>query len=189
MTSATAPLDLLRQALDQTGASLSLWECHGLLTGWLCADPTLARDPWLEQLLAEGGTLADLSASATETLDALRRITREHLSDPLLGFRPLLPDDAHPLAERTAALGEWCQGYLFGLSLGGVTDLARLPGDSGEVVRDLTELSRAGSYAVEGNEEDEQAYSDLVEFVRAGVLLLRDELQPATAPSPSSTLH
>ena len=85
------------------------------------------------------------------------------------------------------ALGEWCQGFLSGLTLGGISDFDKLGTDAREVVEDLVEIARAGtSYHLEGSEEDEQAYAELMEYLRVGVLLINEELQPLkSAPEPT----
>jgi uncharacterized protein YgfB (UPF0149 family) len=101
-------------------------------------------------------------------------------------FELLLPEDAAPLAERTQALAQWCQGFLYGLGAGSITDASQLPGEVGEIVRDFIEITRAG---VEGEPEDESsenAYVELVEFVRVGVQLLFEELAAARSPATPS---
>ena len=69
-------------------------------------------------------------------------------------------------------------------------DLASLPADSGEVMRDLVEIARAGSYDLSGGEEDEASYNELLEYVRTGELLINEELNPTQAPPQDNvTLH
>ncbi len=81
-------------------------------------------------------------------------------------FAPLLPDDDEPLAERATALAQWCQGFLYGLGTGRLNSIDELPGEVGEIVHDLTEISRATPGEEDPTEDDEQAYAELVEFVR-----------------------
>ena len=101
-------------------------------------------------------------------------------------FDLLLPPDEEPLAVRTAALAEWCQGFLYGLGAGGIPDARRLEGDAGELVRDFAEISRASVGSSEDQEADENAYGELVEFVRVGVQLLFEELGSARAQVPAA---
>lgn len=186
----TDAIALVDTALRRVGSDVGAAECQGMLAGWLCAGGSLTRDAWLKQLVA--GELQDDAAAqeARDTLDALRKAMVVQLNDPLLEFQPLLPDDATPLAERVDALGEWCQGFLMGMALGGIKDVAKLPGESGEAVRDLVQLARAGSYDLSEGDEDEQAYSDLVEYVRTAVLLVNEEMNPTKAPPQMDpTIH
>jgi hypothetical protein len=54
----------------------------------------------------------------------------------------------------------------------------------------MVEIARAGSYELDGGEEDEQSYQQLLEYVRTGVLLLNEELHPTKAPPRDDvTLH
>ena len=45
-------------------------------------------------------------------------------------------------------------------------------------MRDLTEITRAGVDASDGEEANESALAELTEFVRVGVQLVFDELEP-----------
>ena len=72
-------------------------------------------------------------------------------------FELLLPEDEAPIEERTRALSLWCNGFLYGLGTTGAADPAGLSTDAGEVVRDLTEITRAGVDVADGAEENEAA--------------------------------
>ena len=103
----------------------------------------------------------------------------------------MLPDDDEPLEERVEALGIWCQGFVYGLAAGGIQEGADLPEDSDEIIKDILEISRAG-YAIDDdavvdiNEDDEEAFMEVCEYVRMGVLLVYEELQPLQS---SQTVH
>ncbi|MES0328506.1 MAG: UPF0149 family protein, partial [Gammaproteobacteria bacterium] len=106
----------------------------------------------------------------------------------------LLPEDDEDLMDRTEALANWCQGFVYGLAAGGISDDTKLPGDAQEILMDFVEISRAG-YNIgdddvievsETTEEDELAFVEVVEYVRTGVLLINEELQTLI---PSPTLH
>ncbi|NBX41578.1 MAG: hypothetical protein EBR15_09230, partial [Gammaproteobacteria bacterium] len=92
-----------------------------------------------------------------------------------LEFEPCLPDDATPVVDRAAALGQWCQGFLYGLGTSPIPDIEHLPAEIGEVVRDLTAITQVSVDESDGAEANESAYAELVEFVRVGVQLLFDE--------------
>lgn len=106
-------------------------------------------------------------------------------------FAPLLPRDAEPIDARAEALGLWCQGFLYGLGASSLTDATKLPGEVGEVVRDLSEITRVGVDSADSLESSEGAYAELVEFVRVGVQLVFDELGPLRVPprSPGGAFH
>ena len=98
-------------------------------------------------------------------------------------FEPLLPDDEQPLNGRANALALWCTGFLYGLGTGPISDLRRLSGDVGEIVRDFTEISRATGDDAEGDESNEQAYAELVEFIRVAAQVVFEELLPLRSRS------
>ena len=91
-------------------------------------------------------------------------------------FQLLLPDDDALLVERAMALSQWCQGFLYGFGTGGAVPREQLSGEVEEVLRDLTHISQASVETGAEAEEEEQAYAEIVEYVRAGVQLIHDEL-------------
>jgi yecA family protein len=182
MSNANEMIAALDAALEQVGTEMQSEECHGTLTGLFCAKGELTPDEWLGYV-AHGLDPKDLLArEALETFKKLYEQTRDGLNDSTLDFHPLLPGDEASVEERIESLGQWCQGFLLGLSAGGIADLDKLPGDSGEILRDLVEIARAGSYELEGGEEDESSFLQLLEYVRTGILLLNEEMHPTKAP-------
>jgi uncharacterized protein YgfB (UPF0149 family) len=176
--------------LEQAHGMTEPAEAHGTLAGALCAAPDYSCEDWLAEVLPEG-PVADGIAVA---LRALYVHTRNSLQGTELEFALLIPDDDETLESRTMALGQWCNGFLYGLGSNGGADAAELPGDAGEVVRDLSEITRASVDPGENEEESEGAYAELVEFVRVGVQLLFEELgvarRPAVPAAPASrSLH
>jgi uncharacterized protein len=162
-------------------------EAHGTLAGCLCALADYSFQDWLRETLPEGRA----DAAAADTLYGLYTATAAALEQTDMEFEPLLPSDAQPLTVRTAALAIWCQGFLYGLGSGSIPDASGLPGDVGELVRDLSEITRAGVDDEQGEESNEGAYAELVEFVRVGVQLLYEELAPVRhVPLPDAApLH
>jgi uncharacterized protein YgfB (UPF0149 family) len=168
----------LEDTLAEAGSSADAAEAHGALCGALCAGPGFALEDWLDELLE------DRSAHCGQCRSVLATVfgeTAQALGGESMEFAPLLPDDDQPLAGRTSALAQWCQGFLYGLGTGSLNSIAALPGDVGDIVHDLTEISRAAPGEEEATEADEHAYAELVEFVRVGVQLIYDELQPMRA--------
>jgi hypothetical protein len=109
-----------------------------------------------------------------------------------MDFQLLLPDDDAPLAERAMALSQWCQGFLYGFGTGGAVPRDRLSGEVEEVLRDLTHISQASVETGADAEEEEQAYTEIIEYVRAGVQLIHDELielRVASAPPDPGRLN
>ena len=167
--------------IHQAKGDLPPAECHGVL----CALLAVQSKPTAEQWLAE--VLPDVVASATsgdalarETVQqmvALFQLSQQQLANSSFSFDLLLPDDEDDLASRTAALGSWCRGFLYGLGLSGIGDIDRLPDDLPEILQDMEKISHADEYVAQDDEEDEQAFTELVEYVRVGAMMLNEEFQ------------
>ena len=179
----------MQRLLSESRAVSEPAEAHGTLAGALCATGAYRLEDWLAEILAEG------VAAGGGAMVALRSIYDETcaaLSGTQMQFELLLPDDEELLEFRTEALTLWCNGFIYGLGSSGAPDPEKLPGDAGEIVRDLARIMRAGVDEREGPEANEAALTDLVEFVRVGVQVVFEELsatrQPASPP-PGLSLH
>jgi uncharacterized protein YgfB (UPF0149 family) len=70
--------------------------------------------------------------------------------------------------------------------------LEALNGDVGEIVRDFTEISRATGDDADADDANEQAYAELVEFIRVGAQVVFEELLPLRRqvyPTTHQRLH
>jgi len=175
------------------GLSLDPAECHGSLCGILCATESVKGAAWVNQVLAGqlDLPLSEFASPQNKTdgegrtlLLILYKDTIAQLDDPEYGFSLLLPGEDQALRLRVESLSRWCQGFLLGLGLGGVQEQTGLPGESHEVMRDFVEISRLGPGEGGGNEEDETAFAEIVEYVRMAVLLVYEELRPLRAARP-----
>jgi uncharacterized protein len=162
-------------------------EAHGTLTGCLCAAIRYRFEDWLLEILPEGRAQPLAAASLRE----LYQETAGALEASEMEFELLLPEDEASLDARTVALGQWCQGFLYGLGGSAIQDTNALPGEVGEIVRDLSEITRVGVDDGQSVESNESAYAELVEFVRVGVQLVFEELSPLRdqPSSPGAPLH
>jgi uncharacterized protein len=185
----TASYAEIQRVLTDERSMTEAAEAHGTLVGALCTAAAYRFEDWLQEILPEGRG-ENLSNS---TLHGLYFLTAETLAGQDLEFQPLLPEDVQPLDERAAALAQWCVGFLYGLGSGSIQDLKTLPGEVGEVVRDFDEITRVGIDGGESDEQNESAYAELVEFVRVGVQLVFEELEPLRdappAEHPETPLH
>jgi hypothetical protein len=165
------------RALDAGASAVHAAEAHGCLCGALCrrSDYTLAE--WLDEILA--GPAA--AAGSNELFATLFEESVGVLARTDMEFEPLLPDDAVPLAERVTALAAWCQGFLYGFGASGTAAQANVPDTVTEVLGDLAQISHAGDVGAEDLEVEEEAYAELVEFLRAAVQIAYEELGAARA--------
>ena len=188
MPQQSPPFDELQRVLSRSHALTDAAEAHGTLVGSLCS-MQCSLDDWLAEILPEGRA----DEQAAESFRAIFDSTCGALGDGAMSFQPLLPGDDASIGDRTSALGEWCQGFLYGLGTGsGLPESSGLDGEAAEVVRDMTEITHVDVDPQDDPETNEAAYAELVEFVRVGVQLLYEHLQPLREPLPSGpreTLH
>jgi uncharacterized protein YgfB (UPF0149 family) len=175
---AYAAIDAL---LNRAGSPVSAADAHGCLCGLLAVQPGVAAERWLEVALEETDPADSGVDEARRVLARLFEAVREQIKDPELGFGLLLPGDEQALAERTRAMADWVQGFLYGLALGGLRDETRLPEDSAEILKDFAEIAQA-QFEVDEDEENEVAYAEVSEYIRVGVLVLTEELKGAPDP-------
>jgi uncharacterized protein YgfB (UPF0149 family) len=174
-----ANFDDVARALAAAGSVLQAAEAHGCLCGGACVRRDYRLAEWLDEIFLDGG------AGADDVLETLRANTIAALVGGQMEFQPLLPDDGQPLEARVEALGAWCQGFLYGFGAAGTVGHARLPEGVDEVLADLAQISQAGIVGAESDEVEEDAYVELVEFLRAAVQLVYDELAALRASQPS----
>lgn len=177
--SSTVDFEDVARSLAGAGSTVHAAEAHGCLCGALCVRRSYERAEWFDEILPEA-TVGEESALAQ-----LRDQTAAALAGDELAFQPLLPDDEQPLPDRVEALGAWCQGFLYGFGAAGTANRASLPEDVTEVLGDFAQMSHAGAVGAEALEVEEEAYAELVEFLRVGVQLVFDELAALRAAQPA----
>ncbi|HEX6613334.1 MAG TPA: UPF0149 family protein [Rhodanobacteraceae bacterium] len=172
----------LAAALSSMRLGVGASELHGSLSGYLCGGGTAGAPALLSALELESDG-AQPDEAGQRLLGELYAETRVQLDDPELGFEPMLPDAARPLAERGDALVEWCRGFLGGLGLGGQASRRALSEEGAEILHDLDAI--ATSHFSYEDADDETSLVEVFEFVRIGVLLLYAELRA----DPARRLH
>ena len=178
----TVTYDQLQAALQTADADSGAAESHGLICGIICAAGTSDPAFWLDHLFDAGNTRSAMAQSAQLLLTELYSEALLHLNDGDLGLVLLLPEDDTPLSLRSKALGEWCQGFLYGLALGGVREDGQRKGNVVEIMHDFFEISNTRFEHELTDEDEETAYAEIVEYVRMSVLLCHEELRPLQAP-------
>ncbi|MES1196919.1 MAG: YecA family protein [Steroidobacter sp.] len=158
-------------------------EAHGCLCGVLCTVKNLSVEHWLQEILATEGDDQPIEAfdlqslPASPALEQLFGETRQTLHDDAMEFMLLLPDDDLPLMVRVAAMAQWVAGFLYGFGTGAI-HMNEFPEPVSEALQDFTQIARANPDEVVESEEDENAYTELVEYLRAAVQVIYDELAP-----------
>ena len=187
-------IEQVQKNLATLGSEASPSEAHGTLCGLLCGRADLEPQEWLALTTTEAEAIEQgdiLAAEAAEWLSELFFQTVAALSDNNLNFYPLLPEDESETVQ-LAAIAQWAQGFLMGLSLAGIEKFTDYPEEVGEFVEAMTSISSADDYDLAGDDSDEEAITELVEFIRIGVLLVNEEMNPLRVPvdiPEDQTLH
>ncbi|GMR14990.1 MAG: UPF0149 family protein YgfB [Gammaproteobacteria bacterium] len=162
-----------------------LAECHGVACGLLCRLPQSSLDAYVGlldmlELVSTPGTGLKMS------LEELLNSSRKQLADEDMGLRLWLPDENEILEERTMALSQWCSGFLAGLGSSGDDGLKAMSDDANEALADLQQFAKADVADTTESEDDENAYTEIVEYIRVVILMIREDLR---GPDGQDLIH
>ena len=135
-------------------------ELHGLLTGIVCVTNAPTEAEW-QQILATLN-VPELSPEALDILTGEAEDVAHALSEDELDYLPLLPDDEHILQERVQALADWCAGVVLGFGLAS----GHIRSDELELIEHLQDVAAVEFEDSDNDEEGEESYQELYEFVR-----------------------
>ena len=177
---------LLEQGLQSSPSAV-----HGCLCGLLSAGATHQQEYGLDALagaldLVPHGELAG-------RVMQLYTATAAALLDESFDFHPLLPADDSDIADRVEALADWCKGFLAGFAhaRAGGGEPPALSADSSEILEDFAAIAQAGIEDRDDEEESENSYMELVEYLRFATLnLFMDNALPDSGtPANPQPIH
>ncbi|QOL25676.1 UPF0149 family protein [Thalassotalea sp. LPB0316] len=163
-------------------------EIHGFLTGLIAAGYEFDNASYSALLADAFNNGQSFSATLSSSVQSVYSNIWQNLLDDSYGFSLLLPDDEESLAQRSAALGHWVQGFNLGFGMQHQqSDIAS--DEVKEVIADFAEIANLSS-EVDEDEEGEHALLEIEEYVRISSLLIFSELGSAPEQkSPNKTLH
>ena len=162
--------EIANHMLEQ-GVESSPSNVHGCLCGLLAAGASSEAEVCLEALDQALGL--SVYGELAEQVMQLYSVTAAALLDDEFDFYPLLPDDEVDIVERTAAMAAWCKGFLAGfahVSAGASKAPPALSEDSSEILKDFAQISQAAIDEQDSEEELENSYMELVEYLRFAAL-------------------
>lgn len=176
----------LNQALHQQQIGMTAAELHGLISGILCGgNQDDSWKPLVYDLTNEGMAY---SMPLSQQTDELYQETKAVLLNDEFDFQLLIPDDGITLFEQVDDLAGWVNHFLLGLGLV-VPKLESVKGDVQEVITDLRGIGQLGYDEDEDLEELEQAFVEVIEYVRMAALLCYNEFNSDDATEVAPTLH
>lgn len=177
----------IEQALQDAGANFDAAGVHGLLCGFICADPDNTHEAeWAKLVFGK-----NKDEKTLELLEALYETSYHSLSEFSFEFGLLLPEDSADINQRAELLGLWCQGFLVALEKCKVPLKNRPASDVTEALNDIIEIAQVSFGDITDTDEDETAYFELVEHVRLSVLMIFHEFRSSenTQPNEEDSLH
>lgn len=184
---------ILTDKLLALGAISSAAELQGMLCGQLAGGKEQNDDDWIVQArdFMDLGHF-DITSDQEQVILYVLNESKQALVSDEYAFTPLLPDDACPLPDKARELGAWCRGFLHGFGASGVTKDTSLSAEVAEVIRDVAKISQATNAVDEQQDETENDWYELVEYLRAGVYTIYNEMNPVgeiSANLSSDTKH
>ena len=153
-------------------------ELHGMVCGFAAGHPkTFSLSEFVE--LAGSDAL-----SAEAAVEDFVSSTLDEMLAQDMAFNPLLPGDDANLAERIRGLAECCAGFLGGFGATVQTEPGALHTDVQEILRDFASISGLDE-DVAGDEQDENSFMELFEYVRVAAILTLTLLADAAAGESS----
>ena len=178
----------LEAVLAQASATVNAAEGHGILCGLCCVRPFVNSGDWEPLILGEVSPEDAAVAEARRLLEQLWRQGILQLESSECAFQLVLPPDSRRLSQRTELLGCWCAGFLYALGLAGEEVYGKLSSEARDFIRDLSEISRIDSGA-QGDDTEEKAYTEVLEYVRVGVLMVYEDLRESRQPPGADRVH
>ena len=163
----------LQAELEKMKAVATASEAHGIICGQLAGGIQLDGIMWLQQFLMGLGIKNEPSQGTQKWFLQLYKYCLEELNETEITFQPLLPDDQDDLNQRLEEIGSWCSGFLAGFGSTGERDERTFSEEIQDVFRDLAAITQVDTEIQgEADEEEEIAYTELLEFVRVAVLMI-----------------
>lgn len=169
----------MERALGRVDVEYSSAEIHGICCGMLVVNQASDQNAWIAQIVA--GNPQDFHFQEVRLLlRQLFTVTRQQMNDSSMGFELFLPQD-DDLKAQLEAMQEWCQGFAYGLAMAGIKDFKKLPTDSREWAEDVVKIGASGEFDLDNEDESEDALAEIIEYLRVGVLMMNEEMQPMKA--------
>ncbi len=182
-SSQTSKLDFASAQANITTESIKAHasEVHGVLTGLICSGFLFEDQGYVAMLNDLFNNGEGFPARVKSTVKQMFNELWTDILDDTYSFQLMLPDDDDSLVERGHALGVWVQGFNLGFGLQ-QKDTPVASAEIKEVLIDFAEISNL-SDEMEEDEDSEQAYFEISEYVRISALLCFSEL--GSLPSKS----
>lgn len=149
------------------------------LCGLLCINSQADRITWYKTLFKDFRPNKDEILRLTALFDK----TVQELNGMNFNFKLVLPNDNAPLFSRIIAISDWCKGLILGLDIFRLIANTKIPQNCQEYIEDVVKISRISNLDFQNNNDEDTDFENIVEYLRIGLLLLYEELQPLNVES------
>jgi yecA family protein len=186
--STTLDFPSVQAILTSEGIEAHAAEIHGVLTGLIAAGFEFESSDYIAMVNDMLNNAEGLPASIQSLVKNIYSDIWQKILDDSYSFQLMLPDDDDSIIERGHAIGKWVQGFNLGFGLQ-QTKNAALSEDVKEVLVDFGEIANV-SDEMEEDEDTEQAFFEIAEYVRISALLCFTELgSPPETQDTKTTIH
>lgn len=145
---------------------------HGNMVALLCISHGCDHDLW-QTIQQSYAFLENSQSQIFKLFKILFFNTKAQFEADEIELDLMLPAEELPISHRLESLSDWCEGFLQQLTTKQPEQLLRLP-EVQEIVADFAQIKEVSSQE-DDSEENERAYTEMVEFVKIGALLIREE--------------
>ena len=184
----TLDFSTVQAILTSENVKVHAAEVHGVLTGLISAGYLFEDTDYLIVLNDMLNNGDGFPSPVKQMLKVVFADIWQNIIDDSYSFQMMLPDDDDSILERANGLGHWVQGFNLGFGLQ-QKNTSTLTEEVQEVLTDFVEIANL-SNEMEEDEDTEQAYYEITEYVRISALLCFTELGvPPEPDTKEATLH
>ena len=176
------------ESIGILGLPFSGSEIHGVMCAYLCAGAIKEGEAYLRALMTNHQDAGLRNAALA--LFGLYAVSQQQIAGFNFEFQLLLPDDDAPLLDRAQAFSEWCEGFMQGMRMAGITGEQFHDEEAEEAFQHLAEFAELDCDSLQVNETDERALMEVSEYARMAVLQIYLDLHAEHRPKErSETAH
>ncbi len=182
--------DILSGELKSASLGVNPAELHGLLTGMLAGGLSLKDDSWQPLIFDYTNDGMGWPVKALELAKQVLLATNGELTDTSLELSLILPveEGNDALFDFADGVADWVNHFISGLGLVGAA-ISKLSSDAKEALEDLEEITKLGIDEDDDLEEQAQLLQQVIEHVKACVLILHAELGIKPEQDTAPTIH
>ncbi len=162
----------LSSIFQRYDSDFSVAQAHGMATAMLCIDGHSDAINWLNEIFdARVQPLEDDKGQIINLFEQTRKLLDP--DESVFEFDLFLPENVD-LSEQAITLANWCEGFLWGI--GYSQSKVDWQKETAGILRDMVAFTQLDSNVEDDNDDDEAAFIQVHEYLRAAVLIIRDEL-------------